>query len=164
MPDCYIAIGSNLGDSLETASAACRAVDQLADCQLLKQSCWYQSKAIGPGEQPDYINGVIRISTSLQPLALLDALQAIEESFGRTRSVKWAPRTLDLDILLYGNEVISTDRLTVPHPEMHRRNFVIYPLHELNPKLVLPNGTAISTLLTSVSATGLDKLDDNAEC
>jgi 2-amino-4-hydroxy-6-hydroxymethyldihydropteridine diphosphokinase len=164
MVDCYIAIGSNLGDRLATANAAVSAMGKLADSHLLRQSSWYQSKAIGPGEQQDYINGVVLLSTRIEPASLLNLLQVIESDFGRERNIKWGARTLDLDILLYGNETVNTNILTIPHPQMHQRNFVLYPLYELNPELILPNGIAISTLLTSVSASGLTKLGGNADC
>ena len=107
------------------------------------------SKALGgPANQPDYVNAVALLETELLPYALLDALQALEARQGRQRTVRWGARTLDLDILLYGNLVSADPRLTLPHPRLRERPFVIYPLYALAPNLILPDGTAVRDLLT----------------
>lgn len=111
---------------------------------------------MGPQNQPDYINAVVSINTSLTPIELLNCTQAIEQEQGRVRKdERWGPRTLDLDIVLYGNEVINSERLIVPHYGMKEREFVLYPLAEIAPSLQLPDGTEVSKLLEQVDRNGL---------
>jgi len=148
MTPAYIALGSNLQDPLSQLRRAVIALRALPDAQFQRVSSLYRSAAIGPGTQPDYLNAVALLTTTLPPLALLDALQQIEQVQGRTRSERWGPRTLDLDILLYGDQRIDSARLTVPHPALRQRNFVLYPLTEIcKSKLVLPDGTDLDTLV-----------------
>ncbi len=144
---CYIAIGSNLADPVAQAHSAITALQGLAASNWVCTSSLYASKPMGPQQQPDYINAVACIDTTLAPLALLDALQQIENEQGRIRKERWGARTLDLDILLYGDEVITTPRLTVPHYGMKTREFVLYPLAEIAPQLRLPCGIALQELL-----------------
>jgi len=144
---CYIAIGSNLADPVAQAQSAITALHSLAASTWVCTSSLYTSKPMGPQHQPDYINAVACIDTTLAPLALLDALQHIENEQGRIRKEHWGARTLDLDILLYGDEVITTPRLTVPHYGMKTREFVLYPLAEIAPQLRLPCGTTLQELL-----------------
>ena len=114
---------------------------------------------MGPQDQPDYVNAVAALDTTLEAEALLDALQQIEQLHGRQRKAeRWGPRTLDLDILLYNNTVINSPRLTVPHYGMRQREFVLYPLYEIAPQLQLPDGTVLSSLLAQVPLNGLQKL------
>lgn len=152
---CYIAIGSNLADPVAQAQDAVTALETLTASRLLAVSSLYASKPMGPQEQPDYINAVACIDTRLAPIALLDALQQIENEQGRIRKEHWGARTLDLDILLYGNDVMSTPRLTVPHYGMKEREFVLYPLAEIAPQLQLPCGQALSALLEECPRNGL---------
>ena len=144
---CYIAIGSNLADPVAQAKAAITTLETLTASRLISVSSLYASKPMGPQEQPDYINAVACVDTRLAPIELLDALQQIENEQGRVRKEHWGARTLDLDILLYGDEVMSTPRLTVPHYGMKEREFVLYPLAEIAPQLQLPCGQALSVLL-----------------
>jgi 2-amino-4-hydroxy-6-hydroxymethyldihydropteridine diphosphokinase len=147
---CYIALGSNQQQPEAQLRQAVSAISQLADSQLGPLSHCYRSAAIGPGEQPDYLNAVLQLDTRLTPEALLDALQAIENRQGRTRTVRWGPRTLDLDILLYGTLALSTDRLQIPHPRMAQRNFVLYPLLDVaGANLMLPDGLELGTLVSA---------------
>ena len=134
----FIGLGSNLAQPQTQISQAITEMAQLTDTSLLKQSSLYRSTALGSEPQPDYLNAVIKLATTLSPQALLEALQAIEAQHGRIRKQRWEPRPLDLDILLYGNQLISTDTLTVPHAEMKKRHFVLYPLAEIAPDLVIP--------------------------
>ena len=128
----YIGIGANLSQPLQQAKAAIIALSQLSQSRLLAVSPLYCSKPLGPADQPDYINAVAKVETRLEAEALLDALQAIELSQGRERKEeRWGPRTLDLDILLYGNHTIQTSRLTIPHYHMAEREFVLYPLADI---------------------------------
>ena len=142
----YIALGSNLANPQAQLTAALQALNALADSRLTAVSSFYQSKPLGPQDQPDYVNAVACLETSLAPLALLDELQRIEHEQGRVRLRRWGERTLDLDILLYADHIIQSERLTVPHYDMHQREFVIIPLVEIAPHLVLPNGQSIQTL------------------
>lgn len=142
----YIALGSNLDHPQAQLTAALQALNELSDSRLTAVSSFYQSKPLGPQDQPDYVNAVACLETSLAPLALLDELQRIEHEQGRVRLRRWGERTLDLDILLYADHIIQSERLTVPHYDMHQREFVIIPLVEIAPHLVLPNGQSIQTL------------------
>lgn len=129
----YIGLGSNLGDSLQTMQWA---VSQLAALgQVERVSALYGSKPMGPQDQPDYMNAAVALKTALSPLALLDQLQHLERESGRVKLRHWGERTLDLDILLYGDEQIQSERLTVPHSGILLRQFVVLPLLDLNPEL-----------------------------
>lgn len=155
----YLGIGSNLDNPLAQVRLALKSLAAVPDTRLLGQSSLYRSAPLGPLDQPHYINAVASIETALDPLALLDALQAIELAQGRVRTgERWGPRTLDLDILMYGDEIISTERLTVPHPGLQQRNFVLYPLQELAPQLVLPGLGGLDVLLAACSADGLERI------
>nr|WP_082297274.1 2-amino-4-hydroxy-6-hydroxymethyldihydropteridine diphosphokinase [Moritella viscosa] len=152
---CYIAIGSNLADPIAQAKEAITALKTLTESRFISVSSLYASKPMGPQEQPDYINAVACVGTHLAPIELLDALQQIENEQGRVRKEHWGARTLDLDILLYGDEIMSTPRLTVPHYGMKEREFVLYPLAEIAPQLQLPCGQALSALLEACPRNGL---------
>ncbi len=152
----YIAIGSNLGQPALKARAAIEALSQASGVTVTAASSLYSSKPMGPADQPDYINAVVEITTTLDPITLLDTTQAIELKHGRERKAeRWGPRTLDLDILLYGNETISQERLTVPHYGMKEREFVLYPLAEIAPDLTLPDSSSLQSLLAAVDRNGL---------
>lgn len=152
----YIAIGSNLGDPVAQANSAITALKQMPDIEVVAVSSLYSSTPMGPQNQPDYINAVVAIDTSLSPLNLLDKTQAIELEHGRVRkNERWGPRTLDLDILLYGDLVHHCKRLTVPHYGMKVREFVLYPLAEITPDLILPDNTRLQQLFTQVERNGL---------
>ena len=153
----YIALGSNLHTPREQLKRALNALAQLPQTQLMAVSSFYRSKPHGPQDQPDYLNAVVEISTALSPLALLDELQRIENEQGRVRLRRWGERTLDLDILLYGDEIIQTERLTVPHYDMHNREFVIVPLAEIAPNLVLPNGQKLAELADRFTVHQMEK-------
>lgn len=154
----WIGLGSNLEDPLAQVSTALQELTQLPDTTLAACSSLYRSDPVGPPGQPDYINAVAALDTRLEPEALLDALQAIEQMHQRVRKIHWGPRTLDLDLLLYGDQVISTPRLTVPHAYMTERNFVLWPLAELAPELILPDGRPLNTLLQHCPMGTLEKI------
>lgn len=152
----YIGLGSNLSDPVDQLHRAIQALRQVADSRLTAVSPFYRSAPMGPADQPGYINAVAMLDTLLEPLALLDALQAIERQQGRVREgERWGPRTLDLDLLLYGAEIIDEPRLQVPHPGIGERNFVLYPLADIAPELVLPDGRSVRELVASCSAEGI---------
>jgi len=144
--DAFIGLGSNLENPMRQLAQAIARLAALPKSQLIAQSPFYASRPVGPQDQPDFINGAVWLSTDLRALALLDELQAIEQSHGRIRERHWGPRTLDLDLLLFGNEVIQTPRLTVPHAYLHERDFALQPLLDLNSELALPDGTALRAL------------------
>lgn len=144
----FIALGSNLGDPLSRIDAAFRALAELSQTQLMKRSPSYRNSAVGPGRQPDFINAVAELVTGLDPFVLLDAVRDIEAAQGRERNAeRWAPRVIDLDILLYGDRQIRDHRLTLPHPEMHRRRFVLQPLSDIAPDLEIPGHGPLRALL-----------------
>ncbi|MES9861821.1 MAG: 2-amino-4-hydroxy-6-hydroxymethyldihydropteridine diphosphokinase [Candidatus Thiodiazotropha sp. LLP2] len=129
----YVGLGSNLDNPKRQVETALAELAKLNDTYLERHSSLYRSKPVGPQDQPDFINAVARLSTTLEPEALLDALQALEQSHHRIRGERWGPRSLDLDLLLYGNQFINTPRLKVPHPEIAKRSFVLLPLKEISP-------------------------------
>lgn len=144
--DAYIGLGSNLANPASQLARAVTALADLPQSTLVAQSPFYASRPVGPQDQPDFVNGAVWLKTGLSPLALLDQLQAIEQAHGRERKWHWGPRTLDLDLLLYGNDVIEQERLTVPHRELAKRDFVLQPLLDLNPHLALPDGRPLVDL------------------
>ena len=160
----YIGIGSNLERPLEQVRRARDALAGLPETRLVAFSPLYRNPAVGPGEQPDYVNGVAVVETELEPHALLDALLAIEASQGRTRGPeRCQPRTIDLDLLVYGDRVIDDERLTIPHPRMRERAFVLRPLAEVAHDLSVPGLGSVSTLLAGVSEVDLHRIDDDEE-
>jgi 2-amino-4-hydroxy-6-hydroxymethyldihydropteridine diphosphokinase len=157
----YVGLGANLANPLTQLQSAIAALRQLPHSRLLAVSGFYGSKPMGPQDQPDYINAVAKLATMLSPIELLDALQQIEQQHGRQRKAqRWGARTLDLDILLYANHTINSERLTVPHYGLTQREFVLYPLAEIAPQLQLPCGTPLQVLLSQVPLNGLEKLSD----
>ena len=158
MMTAYIALGSNLQNPQQQLQRAITALTTLRCSQLVQVSAVYRSQAVGPGKQPDYLNAVACIDTTLDPETLLDELQAQEQAQGRTRELHWGARTLDLDILLYADRIIDTPRLQVPHPAISQRNFVLYPLAEVCPaNYVLPGGAELDTLVRDCPAGELEK-------
>lgn len=155
----YVALGANLGDPIETLLNACDALHQLPQSSDIRISGFYRTAPI-ESDGPDYINAVASIKTQLDPHDLLQHLFSIENEHGRTRDYTNAPRTLDLDLLLYDNQQIQTDSLTVPHPRMHLRAFVLQPLAELNPNIVLAQGH-LNQLLEACADQAITPLDQH---
>ncbi|MDD1967814.1 2-amino-4-hydroxy-6-hydroxymethyldihydropteridine diphosphokinase [Pseudomonas putida] len=153
----YIGLGSNLAEPAEQLREALKALAQLPQTALSGVSSFYVSDSLLPG-QPRYTNAVAALDTGLAPLALLDALQGVENGQGRERLERWGPRTLDLDILLFGDRLIDEPRLKVPHYHMHARAFVLYPLAELAPGLILADGRALDDLLAACPFEGLERI------
>jgi 2-amino-4-hydroxy-6-hydroxymethyldihydropteridine diphosphokinase len=155
----YIGLGSNLAEPILQVGQAVAQLANLAQVELLVVSSLYRSSPMGPAEQPDYINAVAKLATSLPAEVLLDALQHLELQAGRIRkSERWGARVLDLDVLLYGDQIISTKRLTVPHYGMQQREFVLLPLAEIAPELVLPDGAKVAELAHQIPRNGLARL------
>ncbi|NJL01751.1 MAG: 2-amino-4-hydroxy-6-hydroxymethyldihydropteridine diphosphokinase [Spirulinaceae cyanobacterium RM2_2_10] len=155
---CAIALGSNLGEPLAHVQGAVQCLDQTPTLALQACSRWYSTTAVGP-PQPDYINGCVLVHSQLAPLALLDHLLAIERQFGRIRRERNGPRTLDLDLLLYGDQIIDLPRLQVPHPRMCDRPFVLVPLAEIAPDWHVPNTQhTVRQLLQTLDSAGVHRL------
>ncbi len=142
-----IALGANLGDAEKTLDCAVKQLAQLEGSELIACSGTYHSRPLDLSDQPDYANKVALIETSQAPHRLLDALQAIEAQHGRVRDAHWGARTLDLDLITYGDTTMNDDRLTIPHPCAHRRSFVLEPLAEIAPDMVIPGRGSAAMLL-----------------
>ena len=143
----YIGLGSNLANPVQQLQQAYQHLTALKATTVERISSFYRSRPMGELKQPDYINAVMKLETELPADTLLDALQSIENRQGRIRDIKWGPRTLDLDILLYSDCIITTEYLTVPHPGLQYRAFVLYPLAEIAPELSIPGLGPLSDLL-----------------
>lgn len=151
----YIGIGSNLDDPRDQVSRAIDELKVLSDCVVTDVSASYQSAPMGPQDQADFINAAVAMLTQKTPHQLLEALQIIEDGHGRTRNGRhWGPRTLDLDLLVFGNMRISDEVLTVPHPGIRERNFVLLPLCELAPQLIVPGMGTVMALTDAVLSSG----------
>lgn len=162
MPVCYIALGSNLNNPQQQLNAAKTAIDKISKTKVMMCSSIYQSQAMILDDEPqgDYLNAVIQIHTDLAADVLLDELQSIENQQGRVREKRWGERTIDLDIVLFGDQKINTERLSVPHCEMKNRKFVLYPLHQISPELKFPDNMILKDLLSTVSDQSLHKLGE----
>lgn len=156
----YVGLGSNMGDPSAHVSQAIKELTAIDNSRLVEASCLYLSAPMGPQDQPDYINAVAHLETRLTPLELLHELQRIEAEHGRVRidGERWGPRSLDLDLLLYGNEIIESEELTVPHVGLHERNFVLFPLFEIAPELRLPDNRRLLELLNACPLEGLERI------
>jgi len=155
----FIGLGSNLDTPLEHVEQACQQMNELADTRLVQHSPWYRSQAVGPGDQPDYINGVAELTTELGALDLLKKLQQIENQHGRKRSLRWGARTLDLDLLWYDGQDIDLPTLQVPHPRISERNFVLFPFKDIAPTLLLDEKHRVSDLADRLINKGIWRLD-----
>lgn len=155
----YIGLGSNLDNPELQLKIALAALNEIPGVSLVQSSSFYRSKPLGPSDQPDFINAVVLLASDLTAMELLGRLQLIENRQGRDRDgQRWGPRTLDLDILLYGNEIINEAELTVPHPEIRHRNFVLMPLLELDPDIEIPGLGRAEELLEDIGTGGIIKL------
>ncbi len=158
MTTAYIGLGSNLSEPQEQIKKAITLIAKIEHSHIIAVSSIYLSKPMGPQDQADYINAVLALETRLNAIELLDSLQTIEKSAGRVRKEnRWGARVLDLDIILFGKEVINNERLTVPHYGMHTREFVLLPLAEIAPTLTLPNGDMVQHMAKQVSLNGMIK-------
>jgi 2-amino-4-hydroxy-6-hydroxymethyldihydropteridine diphosphokinase len=158
----YIGLGSNLESNaqspLQHITTAIQSLGDIQSTHVVGRSSLYKSKPVGPQDQDDYINAVVQIETELEALELLNNLQAIENEHGRERNERWGPRTLDLDILMFGDEIIQNDRIAVPHVEMSNRSFVLVPLAEIDSECVIPGKGSVRELLTNLDQSGLEIL------
>ena len=150
-----IALGSNLGDSLTTLESSLTVINSIPGVNLVAVSSWYRTQPIGP-PQPDYLNGCAILNVQQTPEELLALLQAVELQFGRVRNEKWGARTLDLDIILYEDLMINTPNLTIPHPRIHERAFVLVPLAQIAADWQEPKtGKAIAQLAGEIDTSGV---------
>jgi 2-amino-4-hydroxy-6-hydroxymethyldihydropteridine diphosphokinase len=156
----YIGIGSNLDDPAAQVGRACEALAGLPRTDLVACSALYRSAPMGPPDQPDYVNAVAALATGLEPLSLLDALQAVENRHGRVRGRRWGERVIDLDLLVYGDARIDAPRLRVPHPGLAQRAFVLVPLAEIAPDLVVPGVGRVRDLVSPQVRARVRPLDD----
>jgi 2-amino-4-hydroxy-6-hydroxymethyldihydropteridine diphosphokinase len=143
----YVGLGSNLLEPLEQVRAGIDALARLPGTQVMRRSSFYRTAPVGFSEQPDFINAVCEIDTALSAESLMQSLLTIEREQGRVRTVPGGPRTLDLDLLLYGDFAVTTEALTLPHPRLHERAFVLYPLNEIAPDLVVPGRGSVADLM-----------------
>jgi 2-amino-4-hydroxy-6-hydroxymethyldihydropteridine diphosphokinase len=134
----YLGIGSNLGDPVQQCRDALREISSLKNVQVLRRSSLYRTQPVGNTSQDWFVNGVLEVRTTFTAQQLIKALQWVEQTLGRVRTEKWGPRTIDIDILLYGQEIIGTGDLVIPHPEMHKRRFVLVPMNEIAPYVIHP--------------------------
>jgi 2-amino-4-hydroxy-6-hydroxymethyldihydropteridine diphosphokinase len=146
----FVGLGSNLQDPVQQVRAALAALATLPGTQLARRSSLYRSKPVGYADQPDFVNAVAELRTELQPEPLLQALLQLEQRHGRVRSVRNGPRTLDLDLLLYDAAELNEPELTLPHPRMHERAFVLLPLAEIAPQASVPGRGRVADLLRAV--------------
>lgn len=158
MSRAYIALGSNLEQPQQQVRAALAALDAVPGVRLLRASSLYRTAPVGYLDQPDFINAAAELDTDLTPLALLDVLMQLEERFGRVRSFRNAPRVLDLDLLMVEGTALESERLTLPHPRMHERAFVLAPLAELQPDLAVGRHGRADQLLAALDASGVERL------
>jgi len=151
----YVGLGSNLGQPAVQLREALGRLARLADTRLIATSRLWASPPLGPPGQPDYVNAVAGLLTQKEPRDLLVELQAIEQAMGRSRPpVRWGPRLIDLDLLAFGGETLDEPGLTLPHPGLHQRDFVLYPLAEVAPQLWIPGKGRVSTLAGEVEDRG----------
>ena len=149
----YIALGSNLASPLEQVSAAVKALGEIPQTRPVAVSSFYRTPPLGPQDQPDYLNAAVALETTLAAEELLRHTQRIELQQGRVRKAeRWGPRTLDLDIMLFGQAIIHTDNLTVPHYDMYNRGFMLWPLYEIAPALTFPDGISLQQRLATLGA------------
>ncbi|MCG8991397.1 2-amino-4-hydroxy-6-hydroxymethyldihydropteridine diphosphokinase [Laribacter hongkongensis] len=153
-----IALGANLGDAAASVRDAMQALASLPETRWLAGSPLYRTAPVGYADQPDFVNAVALVETGLTPQELLAALQKLEEQGGRVRSFRNAPRTLDLDLLVYGEVQLDTPELTLPHPRMHERTFVLMPLADVAPDLLIPGCGRVADCLAGLPVNGIEKL------
>lgn len=163
MPTAYIALGSNLENPIQQIRQGIDAIDQIEGVMVTARSPLYQTAPVGYSESkqdsiPDFINAAIRVETELSPEDLLSAILGVEDMAGRTRPYHYAPRVLDCDLLMYESIEMQTERLTLPHPRMHERGFVLLPLFDVAPTLLIPNHGKIGPLITPAIASGVQQL------
>ena len=154
----YVGLGANLGEPRRQLQAALQEMNSLPETRVARTSGFYRSAPVGYLDQPDFVNAVAEVDTGLSAEKLLEHLQDIEQKHGRERSFEGAPRTLDLDLLLYGDTVLASPRLTLPHPRMHERAFVLAPLSEIAPTIAIPGHGSARALLAACRNQNVERI------
>ena len=154
-----IAMGSNLGDRLEYLQGGLDGLFDTPRIVFVAVSPVYETAPVGGPEQPDYLNAVVIAETSMPAQAVLERCVSLEDAFGRARGERWGPRTLDLDLIIYGDEVSNSPALTLPHPRAHERAFVLAPWHDADPQAELPRQGKVAGLLAALGTEGITRLD-----
>ncbi len=160
----YIGLGSNLGQPYLQIKNAIAALDNLENTKVLKDSGYFESKPMGPDDQPDFVNAVVEIETTMEATELLKKCQLIETQQGRIKLRHWGERTIDLDVLLYADQQIKTEDLTVPHPGICQRDFVYKPLLKLNPGVIIPGTGLLNAAIESVEKQASEKYKTDYSC
>jgi 2-amino-4-hydroxy-6-hydroxymethyldihydropteridine diphosphokinase len=156
----YVALGSNLDDPIQHLRRALVDLDAIRKTRVIRSSHLYRNPPLGPQDQPDFVNAVACLETELEPRSLLEEVLAIERAHGRVRDKeRWGPRTLDIDILLYDDRVIEQAQLRVPHPALTQRSFVLYPLLEIAPELVIPGQGPVASAAARLPRGTLERVD-----
>lgn len=156
----FLSLGSNLGDREASIRKALDLIARLPDTHMERVSSFYETEPVGYTEQPDFINAVALIETSLSPADLLHELLGVEKEMGRVRNMRWGPRVIDIDTLLYDHAAIDTAELTIPHPRMTERAFVLAPLAEIAPDIILPDGRTPGDALAAIGDQGVHRMDN----
>lgn len=159
MATAFLSLGSNLGDRAATLAAALEALAAPGDVRVVRRSALYATAPLGRTDQPEFYNLVAQVETALAPEVLLERCQEVERALGRVRGERWGPRTVDVDIVLYDRRMIRTGRLTIPHPELLNRRFVLEPLLEIAPEAALPDGTPLAPALARVAGQDVRRLE-----
>jgi len=154
----FLGLGSNLGYRIGNINEALRRLDEIPGIKIERASSLYETEPVGLRKQPDFINAVAEVSTSLSPAELLHAVMQVEKDMGRVRTVHWGPRTIDIDILIYDDVSVNTPELVIPHPRMQERAFVLVPLYEIAPALKLKDGRGIGEVIESLGRQGVHKI------
>ncbi len=155
----YLGLGSNLDDPENHLNSALEHIANIDQTTIASSSSFYKSPPLGPQDQPDFINCVVKLETDLTAHILLEALQEIENQHGRKREIRWGPRTLDLDILLFGDMTINDDNLTIPHPQLAYRDFVLVPLNEIESDIIIPGLGSLCGLITRLETHSLQRIE-----
>ena len=155
----YLALGANIGDRLANLQKAVDMLNESGYCRVTKVSSVYSTKPVGLTDQPDFLNAVISVETTLSPTDLLKLCLGIEETLGRERTIRWGPRVIDIDILLYESVYINEDNLVIPHPRMMERAFVLVPLVEITPDIELAGGITAEMVLKKVDCSGVERTE-----
>jgi 2-amino-4-hydroxy-6-hydroxymethyldihydropteridine diphosphokinase len=154
----YLSLGSNLGNKITNLKRAVTSINKHPQIKLLAQSSVYETKPVGYQKQPDFLNLVIKVETTLSPQQLWQVVETIEKKIGRKPTVRWGPRLIDIDILLYNDLILTQPDLEIPHPELEKRAFVLIPLQEIAPSLRLPSGNNLASLIKNLPKQGVKRI------
>lgn len=160
MEKAYLALGSNIGSRLENIRSAVDMIGADISCRVEKKSSFYLTKPVGVEDQPDFVNAVVSVETSLTPRELLVFCKDIELKLGRTKTFRWGPRVIDIDVILYDDVTIEEDDFVIPHPRMMERSFVLVPLAEIEPGTILPGGITVEEAVEHLDRSGIEIMEE----